>query len=45
MFFATLYNQSPVGGALPVDTDMTPATAKALQQIAWETVSEFQKSS
>ncbi|MEN0613460.1 DUF4886 domain-containing protein [Klebsiella indica] len=45
VFFATLYNQSPVGGALPVDTDMTPATAKALQQIAWETVSEFQKSS
>lgn len=44
VFFATLYNQSPVGGALPVDTDMTPATAKALQQVAWETVTEFQKS-
>lgn len=43
VFFATLYNQSPVGGALPFDTDMTPATAKALQQIAWETVTEFQK--
>jgi hypothetical protein len=43
VFFATLYNQSPVGGALPVDTDMTPATAKALQQVAWETVTEFQK--
>ncbi|TKU09936.1 hypothetical protein FDW86_08150 [Citrobacter sp. wls828] len=44
VFFATLYNQSPVGGALPVDTDMTPATAKVLQQVAWETVTEFQKS-
>ena len=43
VFFATLYNQSPVGGALPFDPDMTPATAKALQQIAWETVTEFQK--
>ncbi|POT56429.1 hypothetical protein C3432_13475 [Citrobacter amalonaticus] len=45
VFFATLYNQSPVGGALPVDTDMTPETAKALQQIAWETVTDFQKPS
>ncbi|MFS6814422.1 DUF4886 domain-containing protein [Citrobacter meridianamericanus] len=44
VFFATLYNQSPVGGALPIDTDMSPATAKALQQVAWETVTEFQKS-
>jgi len=42
VFFSTLYNQSPVGGALPTDTDMTPATAKALQQIAWQTVTEFQ---
>lgn len=44
VFFATLYNQSPVGGALPIDTDMTQATAKILQQVAWETVTEFQQS-
>lgn len=44
VFFSTLYNQSPLGGALPIDTDMTPATAKVLQQVAWETVTEFQKS-
>ena len=43
VFFATLYNQSPVGGALPIDTDMSPGDAKALQQVAWETVTEFQK--
>ncbi|ENP0422758.1 SGNH/GDSL hydrolase family protein [Edwardsiella piscicida] len=43
VFFATLYNQSPVGGALPIDSDMTPVTANALQQIAWETVSHFQQ--
>lgn len=43
VFFATIYNQSPVDGALPVDTNMTPATAKILQQAAWETVTEFQK--
>jgi len=41
VFFSTLENQSPVGGALPTDTGMTPATGKALQQIAWQTVTEF----
>ncbi|UHJ58970.1 DUF4886 domain-containing protein [Vibrio furnissii] len=41
VFFATLYNQSPVGGALPVDSDMTPATAQQLQTVAWETVQAF----
>ena len=35
VFFATLYNKSPVGGALPVDSDMTPETAEKLQIIAW----------
>lgn len=45
VFFATLYNQTPVGGALPTDTNMTPETAKALQQIAWDTVTEFHGSS
>lgn len=43
VFFATLYNKSPVGGALPVDSDMTPETAEKLQIIAWETVQNFQK--
>ncbi|EGQ8195212.1 DUF4886 domain-containing protein [Vibrio parahaemolyticus] len=42
VFFATLYNKSPVGGAIPVDTDMSPETAKKLQTIAWETVQRFQ---
>jgi hypothetical protein len=42
VFFATLYNQSPVGGALPVDTDMSTETAKKLQTIAWNTVQTFQ---
>lgn len=42
VFFATLYNQSPVGGATPVDTDMSPETAKKLQTVAWETVQQFQ---
>ncbi|HAS6305724.1 TPA: hypothetical protein I7213_02990 [Vibrio vulnificus] len=42
VFFATLYNQSPVGGATPVDTDMSPETAKKLQTVAWETVQRFQ---
>jgi len=44
VLFATLYNQSPVGAALPIDTDMMPETAKILQQVAWDTVSEFTKS-
>lgn len=38
MLFATLYDQSPIGGALPADSDMTEQTAKALQQVAWDTV-------
>ncbi len=42
VFFATLYNQSPVGGALPVDSDMTPETAHKLQTVAWQTVQDFQ---
>ena len=42
VLFATLYNQSPVGGAIPIDTDMSPETAKRLQTIAWETVQRFQ---
>ncbi|EJA7361016.1 hypothetical protein MWW42_004291 [Vibrio alginolyticus] len=41
VFFAILYNQSPVGGATPVDTDMSPETAKKLQTVAWETVQQF----
>lgn len=47
VLFATLYNHSPVGGALPVDSDMTERTARALQQTAWDTVVAFreQKSS
>jgi hypothetical protein len=42
VFFATLYNQSPVGGATPVDTYMSPEIAKKLQTVAWETVQQFQ---
>lgn len=42
VLFATLYNQSPVGGALPVDSDMSADVATKLQQTAWETVSSFQ---
>ncbi len=42
VFFATLYNQSPVGGAIPVDTDMSEETAKRLQAVAWETVQRYQ---
>ncbi|MCN6072344.1 hypothetical protein MLS66_24565 [Escherichia coli] len=41
VLFATLYDQSPIGGALPADSDMTEQTAKALQQVAWDTVQEF----
>lgn len=39
--YATLYNESPLGGATPVDTDMDQETATAIQQIAWDTVTEF----
>ncbi len=42
VFFATLYNQSPVGGDIPVDSDMSAETAKKLQTVAWETVKKFQ---
>lgn len=41
VLFSTLYNQSPVGGALPVDGDMSKETALALQQVAWETYNDF----
>ncbi|GKX57144.1 hypothetical protein SOASR030_32560 [Leminorella grimontii] len=41
VFFATLYNQSPVGGDAPVDGDMSKETATILQHIAWDTVNEF----
>ena len=43
VLFATIYDQSPVGGALPVDSDMTEQTARALQQVAWDTVTQFRK--
>lgn len=43
VLFATIYNQSPVGGALPVDGGMTEQTALALQQVAWDTVTEFRQ--
>ncbi|NIF32390.1 hypothetical protein F3J29_09590 [Enterobacter sp. Cy-643] len=43
VLFATLYNQSPVGGALPVDSDMKEPTARALQQTAWEVVTAFRQ--
>ncbi|MEQ9723070.1 SGNH/GDSL hydrolase family protein [Yersinia alsatica] len=43
VLFATIYDQSPVGGALPVDGDMTEQTARALQQVAWDTVTEFRQ--
>ncbi|CNL83636.1 DUF4886 domain-containing protein [Yersinia aleksiciae] len=43
VLFATIYDQSPVGGALPVDSDMTEQTARALQQVAWDTVSKFRQ--
>ncbi|CAH8192637.1 hypothetical protein VAEKB19_2790004 [Vibrio aestuarianus] len=41
--FKTRDNQSPIGGAIPVDTDMSVDTAKKLQTVAWETVQHFQK--
>jgi len=43
VLFSTLYNQPPLGGATPTDTDMSNETAKKLQNIAWETVQEFQQ--
>lgn len=43
VLFATLYNKSPIGGALPVDSDMNEQTARALQQTAWDTVIAFRQ--
>ncbi|CNI55458.1 DUF4886 domain-containing protein [Yersinia pekkanenii] len=43
VLFATIYDQSPVGGALPVESDMAEQTARALQQIAWATVTQFRQ--
>ena len=43
VFFATLYDQSPVGGAIPIGSDMSADTAQALQTVAWETVKAFRK--
>ncbi|MEF3109999.1 hypothetical protein QFI91_13000 [Raoultella sp. WB_B2P2-3] len=43
VLFATLYNKSPVGGALPVDSTMNEQTAHALQQTAWDTVIAFRQ--
>lgn len=43
VFFAVLYNKSPVGGDIPVGSDMSKETAIKLQKIAWETVTEFQQ--
>lgn len=37
--FAALYGKSPVGGPHPASVDA--ATAKFLQEVAWETVQEF----
>lgn len=42
VFFATLYNQSPIGGDVPVDSDMSLDIAKKLQAVAWETVQNYQ---
>ncbi|NNN43994.1 MULTISPECIES: DUF4886 domain-containing protein [Vibrio] len=42
VFFATLYNQSPVGGAAPTDTDMPTETAQKLQTVAWDVVQDYQ---
>ena len=41
VFFAILHDQSPVGGAVPIGSDMAPGTAKKLQQVAWDVVQEF----
>ncbi|MEK0246860.1 DUF4886 domain-containing protein [Raoultella sp. BAC10a-01-01] len=43
VLFATLYNKSPVGGALPVDSAMNEKTARALQQTAWDVVVNFRQ--
>lgn len=42
VFFSILYNQPPIGGALPIDSNMSPETAIKLQTVAWETVQNFQ---
>lgn len=41
VFFATLYNQSPLGGDIPIASDMSPETARRLQTLAWDTVQAF----
>jgi len=41
VFFATLYNQSPLGGDIPIASDMSPETARRLQILAWDTVQAF----
>lgn len=41
VFFATLYDRSPVGGAPATGSTMTVQTAQALQQVAWDTVRAF----
>ncbi|WP_316857847.1 hypothetical protein [uncultured Cohaesibacter sp.] len=43
VFFATLYDQSPVGGAIPIGSDMSEETARALQETAWKVVTDFRK--
>ncbi|WP_445680139.1 hypothetical protein [Radicibacter daui] len=45
VFFAVLYNRSPLGGAPATGSDMTPADAATLQQIAWQTVCDFRTGS
>ncbi len=42
VFFATLYNRSPLGGAIPVNSKMSDKTARRLQMVAWDTVQRFQ---
>ncbi len=42
VFFATLYNRSPLGGAIPADINMSDKTARRLQIVAWDTVQSFQ---
>ncbi|WP_319498261.1 DUF4886 domain-containing protein [uncultured Cohaesibacter sp.] len=43
VFFATLYDQSPIGGAIPIGSDMSADVAQALQAVAWDTVKAFRK--
>nr|WP_319483099.1 hypothetical protein [uncultured Cohaesibacter sp.] len=43
VFFATLYDQSPIGGAIPIGSDMSADVAQTLQAVAWDTVKAFRK--